>query len=396
MEKTDPAPKPPLPTAELPASPAPDSPAPVAPAAEAPPLQPAAVAETLPGFAEPPPLPPATPAARFSFHGDAREFFRIWIVNTLLTLLTLGIFSAWAKVRKRRYLRGHTELLGRRFDYTADPRRLLVGNLIVVALFLAYALVGAVYTPVRIGAFLLFVVLLPWIVVRSLAFNAHHTVYRGLRFRFHPSLSAAAIIYLAQPLLIVLSLGFYFPVWVRNRQQFVLGRHRFGTAYFDLNLRAGALYRPYLAAGGIMFIAALLVGAISQWLISRNAGHVPSTAQLLPALALYGFAAFVAKHYLFAETFRQIWSEVRLDRHRFRTSLETVPWVKLQLVNLGAMLVTCGLAYPWALMRSTEHVLSRLELLPAGPVGQIESLEAGRGSAVGDTAAEFAGMDFGL
>ena len=35
-------------------------------------------------------------------------------------------------MRKRRYLRGNTELLGHRFDYTADPRRILVGNAIVV------------------------------------------------------------------------------------------------------------------------------------------------------------------------------------------------------------------------------------------------------------------------
>ncbi len=390
MEATDPAPNPPPPPAAPPA--VPDSPAPAAPAAEAPPLPPVAAEFAT----EPPPLPPSAPVARFSFHGDAREFFRIWIVNTLLTLLTLGIFSAWAKVRKRRYLRGHTELLGRRFDYTADPRRLLVGNLIVVTLFLAYALVGSVYVPVRIGAFLLFVVLLPWIVVRSLAFNAHHTVYRGLRFRFHPSLSAAALIYLAQPLLIVLSLGFYYPVWARNRQQFVLGRHRFGTAYFDLTLPAGALYRAYLAGGGIVFAAALVGGGIVAALTWANSGHVPTGAQLLPAFALYGFGAFLAKQLIFAESFRLIWNEARLDRHRFRTSLETGPWVKLQLVNLGAMIVTCGLAYPWALVRSTEHVLSRLEVLPDGPVDAIESLEAGRGSAVGDTAAEFAGMDFGL
>ncbi|HYP18040.1 MAG TPA: DUF898 family protein, partial [Opitutus sp.] len=66
-----------------------------------------------PALAEaPPPLLPPPPApASFIFHGSVREYFRIWIVNTLLTILTLGVFSAWAKVRKRRYLRGNTELL---------------------------------------------------------------------------------------------------------------------------------------------------------------------------------------------------------------------------------------------------------------------------------------------
>ncbi len=53
----------------------------------------------------------------FEFTGNAREYFRIWIVNTCLTLFTLGIFSAWAKVRKKRYLYSHTQLDGTPFQY---------------------------------------------------------------------------------------------------------------------------------------------------------------------------------------------------------------------------------------------------------------------------------------
>ena len=37
------------------------------------------------------------------FHGKAGEFFSIWIVNLLLTIVTRGSYSAWAKVRTNRY-----------------------------------------------------------------------------------------------------------------------------------------------------------------------------------------------------------------------------------------------------------------------------------------------------
>ena len=50
------------------------------------------------------------------FSGSAREYFRIWIVNLCLTLLTAGIFSAWAKVRKKRYYYSHTTLMGLLFN----------------------------------------------------------------------------------------------------------------------------------------------------------------------------------------------------------------------------------------------------------------------------------------
>lgn len=50
----------------------------------------------------------------FRFTGNGREYFRIWIVNTLLTILTLGIYSAWAKVRKKRYIYGNGRKLARK------------------------------------------------------------------------------------------------------------------------------------------------------------------------------------------------------------------------------------------------------------------------------------------
>src|SRR5436305_11873488 len=38
-----------------------------------------------------------------SFTGSGSEYFRIWIVNALLSIITLGIYSAWAKVRTLQY-----------------------------------------------------------------------------------------------------------------------------------------------------------------------------------------------------------------------------------------------------------------------------------------------------
>jgi len=355
----------------------------------------------LPSAFSTPPLserpPPAAPARiPFRFHGSAAEYFCIWIVNTLLTILTLGVFSAWAKVRKRRYLRGNTELLGHRFDYTADPRRILIGNAIVVVLFLGYALFGAVYPALRLLAIVLAVIFLPWIIVRSHAFNAHHTMWRGLRFRFHPSLSAAVVIYLLKPLLIPLTFGLYYPAWARDRFAFRIQRHRFGTAYFHFETTSGPFYRAHLAAGGIIFIGALVLGLWMQWLTNHNGGHIPTTTQTLPGLLVYGGFILLAKHYAFARLFNPVWNGTRLDQHRFRASLRSGRWLGLQLTNLAAIIVSCGLLYPWALIRSARYALESLELEPAGSLDEIARMGSSCGSAVGDSAAEFAGFDFGL
>ena len=86
---------------------------------------------------------PAPREVAFEFRATGSEYFRIWIVNLLLTIVTLGIYSAWAKVRRLRYFYGSTALEGTSFDYHADPKAILKGRLIAV---LAYVVFNSVYT----------------------------------------------------------------------------------------------------------------------------------------------------------------------------------------------------------------------------------------------------------
>jgi uncharacterized membrane protein YjgN (DUF898 family) len=340
--------------------------------------------------ARPPELHP------FLFHGETREYFRIWIVNTLLTLLTLGLYAAWAKVRKRRYLRGNTELMGHRFDYRADPRRILVGNVIVALMFLTYMVVGEVYPQVRLGALAVGLVLLPWVIIRSISFNAHNTVYRGMRFYFRQTYGWTALVYLGQWFFIVLTLGVYYPAWVRNRKQLVIDSHRLGDAFFRFESKSGPFYVSYLV-GGSMVVAAAMCGGIFTYLVTlSNHGKIPSTAQMIPFFAIYGFALFCSKHYIYASLFNHIWNRTRLNEHRFVASLQVGGWLKLQVVNLAAIIGSCGLLYPWAAVRSARYALSNLQFAPQGPIEKISRLGRNDGSAMGETAAEFVGLDIGL
>ena len=107
----------------------------------------------------------AVPAVehRVAFHGSGGEYFGIWIVNLVLTILTLGIYSAWAKVRRLKYFYGQTELAGARFDYHGSPRAILVGRLIGLLLFAAYTVATELvswWTPVVL---VLLAVVLPWL-----------------------------------------------------------------------------------------------------------------------------------------------------------------------------------------------------------------------------------------
>ena len=75
----------------------------------------------------------------FKFTGKAGEFFAIWIVNVALTILTLGIYSAWAKVRTHQYFYGNTFLADASFRYTANPVQILKGRIIAFIVFVMYS-----------------------------------------------------------------------------------------------------------------------------------------------------------------------------------------------------------------------------------------------------------------
>src|SRR3977135_3565979 len=104
------------------------------------------------------------------FTADTGEYFRIWIVTLALTIVPLGIYSPWAKVRKRRYFYGHTRIDGEAFEYRANPLAILKGRLIAVAAIAVFYGVGYFaplyqwlpWIPLLVGG--------PWLLVRSLAF----------------------------------------------------------------------------------------------------------------------------------------------------------------------------------------------------------------------------------
>jgi uncharacterized membrane protein YjgN (DUF898 family) len=122
--------------------------------------------------------PPQERELRFEFTGSAKEYFRIWIVNTLLTIVTLGVYSAWAKVRTKQYFYRHTFVEGTSFEYLADPLKVLKGRIIAaVALGLLFGSQHYSLT-LYICTVVVFVLATPWVLVKALAFNARNSAYR--------------------------------------------------------------------------------------------------------------------------------------------------------------------------------------------------------------------------
>ena len=191
-----------------------------------------------PGLAESGAVPgaPTAPAA-LTFSGNASEYFKIWIVNLLLTVATLGIYAAWAKVRTKRYFYANTRVLGHAFEYLADPVRILIGNIIVVALLFALNF-SSMVSMVAYGVILAMILIAtPWFVVRALLFNARNSAWRGLRFHFNGQYGEAFKIFVLLPLLTAVSLGLAYPWVARQQREWVVNRHAYGQTGFIFQWR---------------------------------------------------------------------------------------------------------------------------------------------------------------
>src|SRR3954469_3451477 len=89
----------------------------------------------------------------FEFRGNGGEYFRIWIVNLLLTIVTFGIYSAWAKVRRLRYFYGNTYLDGHPFEFHGRPLAILKGRVIVFVAYLLFVFAAQVKPMIAIALF---------------------------------------------------------------------------------------------------------------------------------------------------------------------------------------------------------------------------------------------------
>ena len=106
--------------------------------------------------------------------------------------MTLGIYSAWAKVRTRKYFYGNTVLEGTSFFYDANPVAILKGRIIAFLLITLYSIIMKflptfslpMMMAVPVLLMVVYAVFLPWLVMKSLRFNMRSTSYRNIRFGF--------------------------------------------------------------------------------------------------------------------------------------------------------------------------------------------------------------------
>jgi uncharacterized membrane protein YjgN (DUF898 family) len=155
---------------------------------------------------------------KLSFTGNGAEYFGIWFVNCVLTVLTLGIYAAWARVRTINYFASKTVLEGDAFAYHGTGMQVFIGY---VKLIVVFALLYGVYiygsftqSPglMVIGSIILLVGLVlfvPLAIHGAMRFRLSRTSWRGIHMGYRGSKTALFWLYLKGSLLTMITLGIY-------------------------------------------------------------------------------------------------------------------------------------------------------------------------------------------
>jgi uncharacterized membrane protein YjgN (DUF898 family) len=345
------------------------------------------------------------------FRGSASEYFGIWIVNLVLTVLTLGIYSAWAKVRTQRYMYSNTRLAGAPFEYLANPIQILKGRLIAYAVVIVLAVAAKfqmfwIVIPMYIALLALF----PYLIHLSLRFRARYSSWRGLRFRFDGRPGEAYTAYMLYPIIAFITAYLMVPWMVKEQQAYVARHHLFGGKRFAFDGLLGPYYKPFLIALGIGFalVMLLMFGMIGMAVAGAAAGgggvDADGTAQMPPVVAVTMAVGFIVIYgamlglsvYVHTNFMNLRWNNTSLGEHRFASTLEWPKMIMLYLSNGLAILATLGLAVPWAQVRMLRYRLANTTLIAHGSLDEfVASVEAEQ-SATGAELADALDLDLDI
>lgn len=367
----------------------------------------------------------------FEFTGKGGEFFAIWIVNVALTILTLGIYSAWAKVRTHQYFYGNTLLDGVSFRYTANPVQILKGRLIAFAVFMAYYVSSTMSPIIAGGALIILMLLVPAFLVMSMSFRLRNSEYRNVRFNFDKSFKTAykvfaipvivvgAYIFLlgllengmaANPegqaffpiaiFVLVIAMALMFPWWEYMITRFKVVHAKYGSSGFTFSASTKNYYGLYLKMYGLMIlIFGLIALSVALLIPLMNSGGDSEGMKAIMSLfiVLLVFPAYLwVFAYLQAKRTNLLYNNLHLNDNKVKSELKTGYMFYLYITNTLAIMLSLGLLMPWAKVRTARYRASVTSVDVTGDLGQFTAMQAEKQSALGEEMGEMFDMDLGF
>lgn len=381
------------------------------------------------------------------FSGSGGEYFRVWIVNVLLSVVTLGFYTPFARRRTAMYFYGHTVVAGSPLEFTAPKRKMFVGFMLLVVLYAAFKLAAETGQDLAVSLFMLGgAALAPYFWGSAMRFRMSSTRWRGVRPHFAATwgeiykaswpVFAIALVWMAvsavtgmlvdvpaiqaakgkgpalpniplaawllgagalvATLLCVIRLEFNYKSLQVSRAQIGVQAGRWKPAYGDF-------VRIWLATLGV-FLACLLPGLVILGVIVTTSNGFGERGGLfhflrimvlvLVILFILFFSSAPARAYREARMFQLVWSNVGVSHiARFKCKLKARRYVMLRLKNMFLSLLTLGFYRPFALVSEYRMKTESVTLHVKGGLDQLVGQLVRQQDGVGDAIADAVGLD---
>ncbi|CAM3531647.1 YjgN family protein [Paracidovorax anthurii] len=383
------------------------------------------------------------------FTGSGGEYFRVWIVNVLLGIVTLGLYTPWARRRTAQYFYGHTFVAGSPLEFTGQQRRMVFGFVVLLGLTAAYQIAARSGQDAAVGLFILAgAALSPLIWGSAMRFRLANTRWRGLRLQFTanwrqvyaaswPVFAIAAVwlvtVFGLQAIapepqlgasgrklpqftgamggLLALALLLTVLCFIRleyNYRSMLVLHSRLGTepgrwkpVYMDF-------VKVWLATVAVFILSVVLIGALLGVAFGGSWMLIAGKAQrlglwlfvfIVAGVFLFGFlmllASAPARAYREARMFQLTWNQIGVSHvARFKCNLRAGRFVGLRIKNLALTLLTLGFYRPFARVSEYRMKLESVTLHVKGGVDQVAGqLVRQQQGGVGDALADAAGLD---
>ncbi len=353
----------------------------------------------------------------FYFYGTGAEYFKIWIVNLVLTIITLGIYSPWAKVRRLRYFYGNTELNDEPFDFTANPKRILLGRVIALGVYIAISVLGQ-FSPTiaAIGGFLI-LALFPWLVRSTLRFRARNSQYKNVRFAFVGSLLAAYIlfvfvavlnmmlvgaVYLSNNsdttgavtgiLVLMVGIALLMPFAWKLFKTYQFDNTQFGEMQFEWHASMFDVYKAVLIPIGIA-IAVFIGAAVIMGLGAATGSDFGVGIVVVAMIGMYMMMLLIVP-LTQACLHKVVWDNLTVGDSAFALNdFSIFRFAFIQFTNYLMIVLTLGLFSPWAAVRLHRYKTETLSLLSYENFDEIVTPQMVEASALGEEIADVFDID---
>tara|TARA_B100001250_G_C19787326_1_gene784799 strand:- start:1122 stop:2114 length:993 start_codon:yes stop_codon:yes gene_type:complete len=287
------------------------------------------------------------------FNGNGKEFFGIWIVNTLLSIVTLGIYSPWAKVQNTKYLYNSICIDDHHFDYHAQPIQILKGRLIAILVLVIVSSLSIINESIYFIALLVIFFAAPWLINRSISFNMRMTSYRNVRFNFKGDYWNTFFWVFIAPILSLFTLYLALPHVLRRRDEYMTQNYSYGDTNFICSMSSKTYYKAVLYTLGAILGISLVLGIIAVifsliGIEALNAVIIFLGYIFIIAAVASIYSALIRNHYFENTKLNGIAS--------FKSNVGMRDYFQLISTNILMIIFSLGLAVPFVQIRSISFL----------------------------------------